>query len=189
MRLLLLLALLAPGAAGANIIELEYWGTVLYVTGEQVNPGDSINGRFRIDTALAPTGDFQGGQGHYQVRGDSPLFIDRSNFISDPDFPFCGCSRDSLLLSDGDGNDVLLLVNYEQRLDGAWIRQELEFQGGDYLNGGGLDQHFEFDEPTTTFGRLLVQKAITGTGTFVQAVINRVRAFTHTTAPPASCHA
>ena len=185
MKRLLLAALLVPGAASANIITIDYWATVAHDFGGGGTEGNSIQGRFEINTALAPHGDFQPGQALYQNRGDSPLFIDRSGFITDPNIRTCGCSLDSLLISDAAGpteTDVLLLVNYERLGGNSFIRQELEFQSNDLFNGTSLDQNLSFDQAPTTFGRLIVEGV---SGSFL-ALLDRVRAVTHDA--PGSCH-
>jgi hypothetical protein len=183
MKRLLLAVLLVPGMASANVIHVDYWGTILYDYSNGGREGNPIHGRFKIDTSLAPRGDFQGNSwAFYESHGDPPPFKDRSAFVSDPDMAFCGCALDSLLLVDVLGSapsdsDVFYVTNYERR--GAdWALQELEFQSTGLLNGVSLDQDFNFDQGPTTFGRLIVQKLIGGVSDAFQAAIERVRAFT-----------
>ena len=191
MRRLLLAALLAPGVASANLINVDYWGTVLYDYSGGGREGNPIHGRFVIDTLLAPPGDFQGSSwALYESHGDPPPYKDRSAFVSDPELAFCGCALDTVFLIDVPGlepsdSDVFNVTNYERRGD-DWVVQELEFQSSGLLNGVSLDQNFSFDQAPTTFGRLLVTKAIGGVSNAFQAVIERVRAFT--TPSPGSCH-
>jgi hypothetical protein len=190
MKRLLLAALLAPGVASANLIEVDYWGTVLYDYSGGGREGNPIHGRFVIDTELAPPGDFQGSSwALYESHGDSPPDRDRSAFVSDPALAFCGCALDSLLLVDVAGNgpsdsDVFNVTNHERR-GNDWAIQQLEFQSPGLLKGVSLDQDFNFDQAPTTFGRLIVDKFIGGVSDSFQAVIERVRAFT--TSPPGSC--
>jgi hypothetical protein len=191
MKRLLLAALLVPGVASANLINVEYWGTVLYDYSGGEREGNPIHGRLVIDTLLAPPGDFQGSSwGLYESHGDLPPDKDRSAFVSDPALAFCGCALDSLFLVDVAGvgpsdSDVFHVTNYERRGD-DWVVQELEFQSPSLLNGVSLDQDFNFDQAPTTFGRLLVTKAIGGVADAFQVAIERVRAFT--TPAPGSCH-
>jgi hypothetical protein len=181
MKRLLLAALLAPGIANANLINVEYWGTVLYDYSSGGREGTPVHGRFLIDTSLAPPGEFQGSSwALYQSHGDPPPFKDRSAFVRDPDIAFCGCALDSLFLVDAAGpndSDVFNVTNYERR-GPDWILQQLEFQSSDLLVGASLDQDFDFDQAPTTFGRLIVTKLIDGLSDSFQAVIERVRAFT-----------
>jgi hypothetical protein len=189
MKQLLLALLLGPGVASANIINVEYWGTVTD-DGGAGTLGDPIHGRFEIDTSLAPRGEFQsdGRWAMYTNHGDSPLFKDRSGFITDPDNPLCGCSQDSLFLIDvesPDFSDVFNVANRERRGPDAWIVEELEFQSNDLLHGTSLDQSFGFDQAPTTFGRLLFTKVGGGMSIGIVAVLERVRVWT--TPAPNTC--
>jgi hypothetical protein len=73
MKRLLLAALLVPGVASANLVKVEYWGTVLYDYSGGGREGNAIHGRFVIDTLLAPPGEFQGSSwALYESHGDAP---------------------------------------------------------------------------------------------------------------------
>ncbi|HUQ50756.1 MAG TPA: hypothetical protein VM692_00955 [Gammaproteobacteria bacterium] len=125
----------------------------------------------------------------YESHGDRLPFKDRSGFVGGPDIVPCGCSLDSVLLVDSDGDsDVFGVTNYEL-LGPGYILEQLEFYSNDLLHGVGLDQHFDFDQAPTTFGRLLVTKAFGGVSDAFQAAIARVRAFTEPSPGAGSCHA
>jgi hypothetical protein len=181
----------APLAAGAGIVEVQYWGTVTESLQGSLAEGTRIQGSYLIDTLLAPPDRLPSRNEANYIWNDPTCELDcirtpaPSGFVRDPTQPFVGDSDDHVWISDGNGlrRSEFGVENTEWSTtvgsDGSyeWVFKRLEVSSiADFLVGDRLDQSFDLHLSGTDDDNawLSVWEFVDGVASLWNAAIDRV---------------
>jgi hypothetical protein len=158
MKSLIVLAVLLPLTARADLIWLDYEGAVVNSSHDDYAIGSPITGRLTIDTALAgPDIDPRENFGHYgfNIFGEPNVVAD---FVGSDLLCSRRCPSADMVFATKDFGDTVIpnmdLYEVDDAINGANSRMTISIRAPDILVDEGISQSFELNGGATMFGLL-----------------------------------
>lgn len=182
MKVLLAALALLPFAAQAELVVLEYAGTVTRLINDprtSLAPGNVLGGWLNIDTALAGTDENPSPNiGFWGSRNENQL----ANFVTGYVAPN-NLGADFVRVTNRGAGELDEFEIADAQHGGEGI--ELSVGLNDFLDGDRLDQAFAFRSPAANEpGESMIGRLRTAPGQFVEFLITHIRV-----APPGRCNA